>query len=210
MTELTLSEEVYQHLKKLIVTSELLPGTPLQEVELSIQLDVSRTPVREALRTLESEGLVEIQPRRGARVAQISRQDVWDAYEARVWVEPRTAAKAAKNINEDVLAELEELVEEMPVDPTTHEEASRVLEADYKFHSLIAKAASNRFIATVVSEAHTMTQRAAYFVPPERYFRSREEHRGILNTIVEGDSEAAADLMRNHLRNARNRMFGNG
>lgn len=210
MADLTLSEEVYRHLKKLIVTSELLPGTPLQEVELSIQLDVSRTPVREALRTLESEGLVEIQPRRGARVAQISRQDVLDAYEARVWVEPRTAAKAAKNINEEILSELEAVVGKMPVDPTTHEEASQVLRADYEFHSLIAKAASNRFIATVVNEAHTVTQRAAYFVPPERYFRSREEHRAILNAIVKGDSELAAELMRTHLRNARNRMFGDG
>jgi DNA-binding GntR family transcriptional regulator len=204
----TLAEEVYRKLKELIVTSEFLPGTPLQEIALSERLQVSRTPVREALRILESEGLVEIQPHRGARVAQVSRQDVMDAYEIREWIEPAAAAKAAQLINEATLAELQVACERMPVDPRTHEQAGIALQADREFHNLIVQVADNHLAQALLKETQAITRRAAYFVPPGRYTKSKEEHKAILQALRNHDAEAAAEHMRTHIINARNRMIG--
>jgi DNA-binding GntR family transcriptional regulator len=192
----------------MIVSSELLPGTPLQEVELSERLEVSRTPLREALRTLESEGLVEIQPRHGARVAQLSRHDIANAYEARGWVEPPAVRKATQLIDSETLVELEATVESFPEEPQTHEEASAALKLDLRFHELIIQVIDNRLITNLINEARTITTRAAYFVPPGRYYRSREEHRAILNALAQGNGELAEEHMRTHLREARNRMLG--
>ena len=204
----TLTEEVYRQLKTMIVTSELLPGTTLQEVALSERMKVSRTPVREALRLLESEGLVEFQSYRGARVSQISRQDVMDAYEARLWVEPSAAAKAALHADDETLARLAAVVDRMPAEPGTHEEAAVVVQADVEFHDLIIEAAGNRLIRQLIEECRSITRRAAYFVPPGRYSQSRREHHAILEALVARDPDKAADLMHTHIINARNRMFG--
>lgn len=210
MTRMTLTEDVYNRLKDKIVTFQLAPGTPLHEVAIAEELQVSRTPVREALRILEAEGLVDIEPRRGARVAVISRQLIMDAYQAREWVEPIAAAQAALHIDKVTLAQLEEAVSEMPADPRTHEQASIALEADRQFHDLISLACGNQLIQTLLKDARAITQRAAYFVPPGRFQQSREEHHAIYEAIRDGDSEVAEEMMREHIVHARNRMVGYG
>ena len=204
----TLAQDVYRQLKHSIVTFQLLPGTPLPEAELSEQLNVSRTPVREALRILESEGLVEIEARRGARVAQISLEDVRDAYEVRGWVESAAAAKAAQVMDAEALAKLEAAIEKLSVEPATHEGAACAAAADVEFHNLIIEAASNKLAKELIDQARAITARAAYFVPPGRYSESREEHKAILRALRERNSEEARELMCNHVRAAANRRFG--
>lgn len=210
MTNMTLTEDVYRKLKEKIVTFQLAPGTPLQEVAIADELEVSRTPVREALRTLEAEGLVDIEPRRGARVAVISRQLIMDAYEAREWVEPIMAARAALNADKITLAQLEEAVGEMPAEPRTHEQTTIALAADQKFHDLIALACGNQLIQTLLKDVRAITQRAAYFVPPGRFQKSQEEHRAIFEAILNRDHELAEKAMREHIKHARDRMGGYG
>jgi len=204
----TLAQDVYRQLKHSIVTFQLLPGTPLPEAELSEQLNVSRTPIREALRILESEGLVEIEARRGARVAQISLEDVRDAYEVRGWLESAAAAKAAQVMDAEALAKLEAAIEKLSVEPVTHEGAACAAAADVEFHDLIIKAASNKLAKELIDQARAITARAAYFVPPGRYSESREEHKAILRALRERNSEEARELMCNHVKAAANRRFG--
>jgi len=190
------------------VTSQLLPGTPLPEAQLSEQLNVSRTPIREALRILESEGLVEIKARRGAHVAQISLEDVRAAYEVREWVESGMAAKAAQVMDAEALAKLEAAIEKLSVEPDTHEAVIYAAKADTEFHDLIIEAASNQLAKELIDQARATTARAAYFIPPERYSESREEHKAILRALRERNSEEARELMCNHVRAAANRRFG--
>lgn len=207
MNDSTLAQDVYRRIKHLIVTCQLLPGTPLQEQELSESMEVSRTPIREALRTLASEGLVEIRAHRGARVAHISRQDLLDAYEAREWLEPVAAAKAAQRIDAATLEKIEAVIEKMLDEPSTHEEAVQALQADLEFHKLIMNAAGNRFVLSFVNEMRAINQRAAYFVPPGRYHQSKEEHRAILDAMRAHNTELTERLMREHIKAAASRMF---
>lgn len=207
MNDSTLSQDVYRLIKQQIVTCQLLPGMPLQEQELSESLEVSRTPVREALRLLAKEGLVELRAHRGARVAQLSRQDLMDAYEVRGWVEPLAAAKVAATVDGATLERLEATVNRIPEDPVTHEEANLALQADLEFHRLIVEATGNRLLIQILEDARAITERAAFFVPPGRYHQSKEEHRAVLEAFRKRDSQAAERAMRAHIEAASSRML---
>ncbi len=204
----TLTQEIYKNLKNLIVSSQLLAGTPLLEQELAQKLNVSRTPIREALRILESEGLVEIEARHSARVARISIEDVRAAYEVREWLETRVAAKAASQIDNATQEKLKAAAKRMPSEPNTHEEAVEAESADIEFHDLIIEAASNPIAKRVINECRSVTNRAAYFVPPGRYSQSKKEHLAILQALADHDPDEADRLMREHIRAAANRRFG--
>lgn len=208
MASSVLTQEVYLRLKEMIVTSELLPGTPMPENELSQRLKVSRTPYREALRILESEGLVEKLPHRGARVTQIGLDMVVDAYEAREWVEPKAAAKAAETMDAQALAELKAVFDSTAKQPTCHEEWTRYLEADEEFHRLIVQATSNRLVQAMFNEAFAINRRAAYYTPPGQYAQSHEEHEAILRALMDHDPETAERLMYQHISGSFYRKFG--
>src|SRR4051812_40979771 len=106
-----LAHSIYATLKERIVTFQLKPGDALQEVQLAEVFNVSRTPIREALRMLTREGLVELLPRQGARVAVLSIKDLLDAYEVRLYLEPPAIRKAAHNITPDAVAQMAALIE---------------------------------------------------------------------------------------------------
>jgi len=204
----TLAQAVYQQVKSMIMSAELLPGEPLLEAELADRLCVSRTPVREALYLLASEGLIEHRTRRGARVAVISLNDVMTAYEAREWVEPEVAAKVARVIDDALLQRLEETLERASADGDTHEAAAAAAAADSEFHKLLLDAAGNRLITQMVLEARSVTERAAYLVSKERYLQSRDEHRVIFEALQQRDPDAARQAMRRHIAGAASRNFG--
>ena len=106
--EQSLGGQIFNRIRNDILSGNYAPGEELKEATLGKQLGVSRTPVREALRQLDLEGLVEIAPNRGAKVIGISRKDVEDIYHMRARLEGLAARKAAENIKEEELAELEE------------------------------------------------------------------------------------------------------
>lgn len=204
----SLTTDVYREIKRQIVTSELPPGALLQEVEVSERLKVSRTPVREALRMLQAEGLVTLVPRRGAQVTQFSPQDLEDAYEARTWLETAAAGKTACVITPDALQRLEEVLSSTPSDPRTHDDAVAAEKGDLQFHDLILQASGNRLVRDLVGQLRITIQRAAYFVPPGRHHRSWMEHQAILSVLKEHDSDKASALVREHILAARRRVFG--
>lgn len=199
---------VYMELKERIVTFRLVPGTLLQEVDIGREFGVSRTPVREALRILQREGLVTSVPRKGAQVASPSFQEVAEAYQVRELLEPPMAAVAAGRIDEGQLAHLEEILRQCPVSPRSHEEAGAVEKADGEFHRLIMEIAGNQLIERIVGEARLRCARLAYFVSPARYERSSAEHFAILRALRDRDGARAEMLMREHIRAARARLFG--
>ncbi len=196
----------YRKLKSMIVLGGLFPGAPLKEAELSDLLGVSRTPVREALRMLRSEGLVQSTAHRGAHVAQISRKEVLEAYEVREWVEPRMVAKAATNIDELRLLQLEDAIARMPDARLTHDESLRAKQADAEFHELIYQGSGNDVALDLIRRARAITHRASYFVVPIRHHKSREEHLEVLEALRTGNPRKAENAMRKHIVAAQGRI----
>lgn len=199
----TLADGVYRTLRQQIVTGGLLPGDALYESNLSTELSVSRTPIREAFRRLEQEGLIEIEPRRGARVTQVSREDVFSAFEIRKWLEPSIFAKAAVTMTDEQIAVLREVVDGMPDSPATKKEISAAVRADLQFHEIVANSVDNKYVSLLFSSLLVVTRRATHFTPPVRRFRrSREEHSMIVDALEAHDPEAAARAARRHMRNS--------
>lgn len=202
-----LAEEICRQIKEWIVAFELEPGTPLQESNLARRFGVSRTPVREALRVLKFQGLVEIAPGRGAQVAHVSVGDLKDAYEAREWLEPAAAGKAAKTMDLGVLARLEAALESVPGQVDGREAVAMFERADIEIHDLILQSAGNRIVRSLVGEARMTTRRAEHFVPPGRHVTGQEEHRDIVEALRSRDSDAAEQAMLRHIRASRDRLL---
>lgn len=185
-----------------------MQGSLLAELEISERYDVSRTPVREVFRLLESEGLITVIPRKGVQVTQISRNNLTDAYEARLWIECSMVAKAATKITEDVLIKLDQILEKMPENPNTHEETLEFSKYNIKFHDLIVHSAANEYAENFLKQIRIVTQRAAYFVNPLRYQQSWAEHKEILIALKNHDPEKSEKLIKYHIKKARDRILG--
>lgn len=199
---------IYHDLRRSIINGALLPGHPLYEVELSKKYDVSRTPIREAIRLLQNDGLVEVTPYVGARVAYVSATDVIAAFDARIWFEPPVFARAAENCTRALLKDLRSILRRMPEQPATRSEAFQAIDADFAFHRAVIGAVGNRYVINVLDEVLSVTRRAINLSPPGRFTQAREEHAAILSAFEEGDGPEALSLVHAHLNNARLRYSG--
>ena len=198
-----LAQAIHSRLKEQIVTFRLKPGESLQEVRLASTFAVSRTPIREALRMLSREGLVEIRPRQGAFVAALSVTDVLDAYEVRFQLEPAATRKAARAPTPEVLAKMNALVESCVDRPVSFGDVLAAERADVAFHDLILVQAGNLLIQKMVQEVRLRIQRLAFYVPPQRYRQSHDEHRAIIRALRERNGDEAEARMREHIQLAR-------
>ena len=194
------SEGVARILRTEIFAGRLEPGEPLPERLLAEQLGVSRTPVREALFTLQSEGLVELTPNRGATVRTITAHDIVQIYSLRGVLESYAAREAAMTRTrqdldalEDAHAKLERI--------SSHGEAAEQALADLAFHTTISEATGSRLLQTIMGQvlAFTVSYRSNYAYPPERSGTAIAEHRAILDALHVQDGDRAEQLMRQHV-----------
>lgn len=197
----SLANTVYERLREAIGNLELPPGTHLQESELAAEFGVSRTPIREALRRLSSEGFVDLAHGRGATVAQGNLRDVLDAYEIRRLLEPYAAAQAAiRGRTNPQLAEIEGVLAGLSSAPESDEDIRERERLDRELHSLIANLTGNQLLTRVISDLHARVQRVYLQLGSGGRFESiRSEHLRILAAIRSGDAELAAKAMRDHL-----------
>ena len=197
----TVREYAYRVLYENIMSLKLPPGTAMSEQELSGILHVSRTPVREALRQLDLEGLVEIAPNRGAKVIGISRKDVEDIYHMRARLEGLAARKAAENIKEEELAELEEviLLSEFHVKKP---ESAQMVRLDGRFHEIMYRASGSRMLEHVLTDfLHYVKMARSHSVKTEhRAQESVKEHKRILEAIRQRDGDLAEQLANEHIQ----------
>lgn len=140
---LPLRDVVFNTLRTSILTGELKPGERLMEIHLADKLGVSRTPIREAIRKLELEGLVTMIPRRGAEVAQITEKNLRDVLEVRRALDALAVELACERITEDELAELKKACENFELE-TKRGNANQVAQADVELHDIILKAERKR------------------------------------------------------------------
>jgi DNA-binding GntR family transcriptional regulator len=203
----TSSERVYIEIQRQIINGDLQMGARLGEVELAESLETSRTPIREALRRLAADGLVEIQSNRGARVASWTSKDVNEIFVLRALLEGHGASMAASRITDGELAHLEELHAEMDrLIPEREGPAVGTLNTIHRqFHEAILDAAHSPRLTNLVSAVVQMplTQRTFRRYTEEGIRRSRIHHRELLSALRAHDPDWAAAVMHAHLHSAR-------
>jgi DNA-binding GntR family transcriptional regulator len=191
----------YSTLRAAIQEGSIQPGERLREVELAERLGVSRTPVREALKRLEAEGLVALAPRRGLVVAQLDQQQVHELYALREVLEGAAAAFAARHASEYEIEALQDLVRR-------HEEAGRsteqLVEINRHFHQTIYRAARNRYLLEALSslQGSLALLRETTYSAAGRPAAALGEHREIARAIRWRDAASAEEVARRHIRNA--------
>ncbi len=203
-----LREIVFETLRDAIINQVLRPGERLMEIQLAEELGVSRTPVREAIRKLELEGLVVMLPRRGAYVAGISMKDILEVFEVRAALEALAAGLAAERITEEELDEMErQLVKE--TEETEANNLRSIVEIDTSFHDLLYKAARNERLVHFVNLLQEQLQRfrSASLARPGRSKNALDEHRKILEALASRDAKLAEQLAREHIENAEQAML---
>jgi len=196
------TQRVYGYVKERLLDGRFPGGMLLSENALAQQLEISRTPVRQAFGQLEAEGLVELYPRRGALVVPISASEADDVHEARDLLE-RHCARRAASAGPALAAELADAIAEQERALTGSGSGFAV--ADRRFHRAIVAAAGNRLLARAYDALADRHQRIAATTvarDPSRIQRFIDEHRAIADALAGGDGDAASDLVGAHLANA--------
>ena len=207
---LPLRDVVFHTLRNAILKGELQPGERLMEIQLAQKLGVSRTPVREALRKLELEGLVLMMPRKGAVVADITIQDLEDVLEVRTALEELAVQKACDTITEEQLKELKRAANEFK----RCAESENILacaEADVQFHEVIYGATNNKRLQQMLTNLREQMYRyrMEYLKDKRMYSTLIEEHDMIRKAIKRRDRVKAGMMMRTHITNQKNEIKKN-
>ncbi|MGP4020496.1 GntR family transcriptional regulator [Saccharopolyspora sp. 5N708] len=196
------SDVAYVELRELILTGALLPGSRLAQHDLAGSLGMSITPLREAIRRLSSEGLVDLDAHRDARVARMSATEARQLFEVRLSLDPSAAELAATRRTDDDIAAMRGAVERLlPVTRTWGEEA---LTAHREFHRALYLASHNDVLIRLLDDLWDKSdryRRVGLELPPgdEPRTRDLDEHHQLLELILAGDGPSAAQLMRDHI-----------
>ncbi len=198
-----LGETIFEALREAIISRVLAPGERLMEVQLAEEMGVSRTPVREAIRKLETEGFVVIEPRKGAYVATFSADDVRELYEIRGALEALAGSLAAKRATPEELKEMERLLLKEN-NYISSDNVFDTVDTDVGLHELIYRAARNERLLTTLNNlrGQLYRTRSASMSIPGRKEKTMEEHRQIIEAITARNPEEARRLMYLHVANA--------
>jgi len=192
------ADRAYYAIRELIVTLELPPGAVVREPELTERLGIGRTPVREALRRLAQERLVEVFPRRGIFVTKVDVRDLVQLCEVRVALEPEAARLAAERATQADLAELRAVLAEL--DGRRRRDARALIDLDERIHRAIYHASHNPYLAETLEEYYAHALRI-WMVALARtdIGAAVGGHHAVLEAVVRGDGPRAARLMREHV-----------
>ena len=199
---LPLRDVVFNTLRQAILRGEMEPGERLMEIALAERLGVSRTPIREAMRKLEQEGLVVMIPRRGAQVANITEKDLNDVLEVRIALENVAIEKACARMSEEEMSRLWLAAKEF--EHTIAEgNLVKLAEADVAFHEVIYQASDNKRLIQVLNNMREQTYRYRYeYVKGNStYNQLIDEHAKIIAGFEKKDSEYVKAIMHTHLEN---------
>ena len=195
-----LRDIVYQELKTQIMTGSIKPGTRIMEVEIAEEMGVSRTPIREAIRKLEKEGFVTIEPRKGVYAADLSVYDMVEALEVRQTLEGLAAGLAAERITDEQREALIECTENFNK-AVAEENSQDMIHFDTKLHHLIVEASDNKVLVDMVSRLQELVLRFRYlyFSDFKRSSAMPEEHKQIVDAVCSGDAEKAREAADIHI-----------
>lgn len=205
---LPLRDVVFNTLRQAILTGELKPGERLMEIHLANRLGVSRTPIREAIRKLELEGLVIMIPRRGAEVAKITEKSMQDVLEVRRALDTLCVELACERISDEELDQLKEACDDFEK-ATYTKDPKKIAKADVELHDIIVRATRNARLAQLVSNLSEQMYRYRfeYIKDASKHQRLIEEHRIIYESIRNKDKVTAAETSKLHIDNQENTVM---
>ena len=206
-----LRELVYEELRMLIMTGQIKPGTRMMEIELADSMGVSRTPVREAIRQLEKDGLVTIEPRKGAYASEISPEDMEAMLVVREPLEGLATYLATQTMTDEELADIKQVNDEYE-SALKSGDKEKMIQADTHFHNLITQASHNRYLISILLDLQEQVLRFRYI-----YFKSGKraedvvnEHKMILKSLEKRDAEAAKRYSIEHIVSLRESIASEG
>jgi len=207
----SLSKKIHEVLKDRIVNGELKPGERLLDDQLASIFGVSRTPVREALTRLATEGLVEIVPRSGVYVKKLTREDIEQIYEIRKVLEGLAARKATPLITERQIKQLTVLFNKAR-DSTGKINYKGHIELDIKLHDLILGSCQNERLARIMANLYTLIHvfRVRVGKNEEKAEQALRDHQRIFEAIKAGDEDKAEKAMMEHIERSKNNIFSLG
>lgn len=194
------TQRAYELIREKITTLELAPGVPINEQRLAEDLGMGLVPVREALKLLAHDDLVNVTPRHGLYVADVNTPDLEQISEMRLSLESLCARLAAQRATPDDLAVLEALRQEQAgISP---EDSGRLFDLDHKFHQAVARAAHNKYLARTLDHFFGLSQRLWYLALPHMEFlpNAVEKHLDLVEAIQVGDADRAEQIMRGHVQ----------
>ena len=199
---LPLRDVVFNTLRQAILRGELKPGERLMEIQLANKLGVSRTPIREAIRKLELEGLVVMIPRKGAEVAKITVRDLKDALEVRMAIDSLSVKLACERLDENDKTEIKQACVAFR-EAVKSKNVQAIVEGDERFHNTIYRASKNQKLITIAMNLREQVYRYRFeYVKDFSYHENLiREHDQITEAILKGDVETAQKIMKEHIYN---------
>lgn len=199
---LPLRDVVFNTLREAILKGELKPGERLMELQLAAKLGVSRTPIREAIRMLEQEGLAVTIPRKGAEVAKMTEKDMEDVLEIREALDELAAKTACTRITEEQLQALERIRDEF-VESTRSCDVKRIAEADVSFHDVIYEATGNPKLVNMLNNLREQIYRyrVEYLKEEKNYPVLIAEHERIVEALHAHNQDEVVSAMHSHIEN---------
>lgn len=201
---LSRAESLYRDLKREILTCALAPGTELHEVEIAETTGYGRSPVRDALKTLVHDGLVQVRPRQGYRVTPITLEDVHHVFELRLLLEPSAAELAIQRATQQQLEQLHPLAHQTESGGDAHE---RFLTEHLEFHVAIAECAGNPRLSKAIRDLLDEMQRLIFLSRTANPEAAREhEHHELYEALLSRDGDAAREIVTAQIQQSRQRV----
>ena len=199
---LPLRDVVFNTLRQAILRGELKPGERLMEIQLANKLGVSRTPIREAIRKLELEGLVLMIPRKGAEVAEITEKNLRDVLEVRCALEELAVQLACDRMDEEGVRELRAAAETFE-SILNSDDITQIAQADVAFHDIIYAATDNRRLIQLLNNLREQMYRyrLEYVKDTDYHIVLLNEHKELVDAIESGKKEEARQIMKKHITN---------
>lgn len=199
---LPLRDVVFNTIREAILKGELVPGERLMEKQLAERMGVSRTPIREAIRKLELEGLVLMVPRKGAEVAKITEKDIKDVLEVRATLEALAVRLACERMDEQCMQRLTQVKEEFER-AASKKEVNLLIKKDIEFHDAIFAATGNVKLIHIVNNLREQIYRfrVKYISEMKDYSGLVKEHEEIVENIRNGNKERAEEIAVRHIEN---------
>ena len=199
---LPLRDVVFNTLREAILRGDLVAGERLMELQLAAKLGVSRTPIREAIRMLEQEGLAITIPRKGAIVAGMTEKDMQDVLEIREALEELSVQVACDKITEEEIAKLQKNMKNFEHSLKSGD-LKKMAQADVEFHDVIYQATDNPKLINMLNNLREQMYRyrVEYLKNPQNHEQLLKEHEAIYKGIVEKDKDAVTNMIRKHISN---------
>jgi DNA-binding GntR family transcriptional regulator len=206
-----LHEEAVAYVRTMLLEGEIPPGTRIPERELCERLKISRTPLREALKVLAAEGLVQLLPNRGSRAAKLTDKDLRDLFEVCQGLEALAGELACERITDDEIAEVAAAHAAM-AQHYRNSDLMSYYRCNRAIHEAIVAAAGNPVLSGLYESVTARIRRARYVTPmtPPRWALALQEHEAILNALRRRDAVGLSHILRTHLRHKRDEVMQAG